>query len=198
LLTAASTLTARHVYARALSAATITHCVAGSLFEKDVPSGATKKNYRFGGRLVAVRDSASGLHYLDQDHLGTTSLQTSSSGAYEGHEFRGPFGQPWAAGGALATDFQYTDQRSFEVAQDSAPALGSLYFYGSRWYSPVLGRFLQPDTIVPGAGNPQSMNRYNFVGNNPLRYRDPTGNRECEPCGDTAWDGRGVHGSTRQ
>ena len=34
-------------------------------------------------------------------------------------------------------DVQYTEQRSFESS------LGSLVFYGSRWYSPVLGRFLQ-------------------------------------------------------
>jgi hypothetical protein len=28
---------------------------------------------------------------------------------------------------------------------------------------------------VPGAGNPQSLNRYTYVNNNPLRYTDPTG-----------------------
>jgi hypothetical protein len=29
---------------------------------------------------------------------------------------------------------------------------------------------------VPGAGNPQALNRYSYVLNNPLRYTDPTGN----------------------
>ena len=58
-----------------------------------------------------------------------------------------------------------------------------LYWYRSRWYDPYIGRFLQPDTIVPQPGNPQSLNRYTYVLNNPLRYRDPTG-RWVE----TLWD----------
>jgi len=41
----------------------------------------------------------------------------------------------------------------------------------------VIGRFLQPDTIVPEPANPQSLNRYSYVYNNPLRYTDPTGHR---------------------
>jgi hypothetical protein len=31
------------------------------------------------------------------------------------------------------------------------------------------------DTIVPGYTNPQNLNRYSYVANNPLRYTDPTG-----------------------
>jgi RHS repeat-associated protein len=50
-----------------------------------------------------------------------------------------------------------------------------LYTYGARWYQPSLGRFLQPDTVVPEPGNPQSLNRYTYVYNNPLRYIDPSG-----------------------
>ena len=42
-------------------------------------------------------------------------------------------------------------------------------------YSPRLGRFIQPDTIVPGAGNPQNFNRFSYVGNNPIMFVDPSG-----------------------
>lgn len=38
---------------------------------------------------------------------------------------------------------------------------------------------MSADTVVPGAGNPQALNRYAFVLNNPLKYTDPTGHREC-------------------
>ena len=48
-------------------------------------------------------------------------------------------------------------------------------YYRARHYDPSLGRFVQPDTIVPEPGNPQALNRYSYVGNNPLRYTDPTG-----------------------
>ncbi len=36
-------------------------------------------------------------------------------------------------------------------------------------------RFIQPDTIVPEPGDPQSLNRYSYVLNNPLRFSDPSG-----------------------
>ncbi|MFC1939647.1 RHS repeat-associated core domain-containing protein [Chloroflexota bacterium] len=39
-----------------------------------------------------------------------------------------------------------------------------------------MGRFISPDTVVQSLGNPQSLNRYSYVFNNPLKYTDPTGN----------------------
>ncbi len=49
----------------------------------------------------------------------------------------------------------------------------------SRFYSADLGRFLSPDSIVPGAANPQALNRYSYVLNNPATYSDPSGH--CIP-----------------
>jgi hypothetical protein len=48
-------------------------------------------------------------------------------------------------------------------------------YYGARFYDGALGRFISPDTIVPEPGDPQALNRYSYVLNNPLRYTDPTG-----------------------
>jgi hypothetical protein len=48
-------------------------------------------------------------------------------------------------------------------------------YYNARFYSPYLNRWLQPDTIVPEASNPQDLNRYSYVRGNPLKYTDPTG-----------------------
>jgi RHS repeat-associated protein len=50
-----------------------------------------------------------------------------------------------------------------------------LYDYGARFYDPALGRFISADPIVPKPGNPQALNRYSYVYNNPLRYTDPSG-----------------------
>lgn len=46
--------------------------------------------------------------------------------------------------------------------------------YKARFYSPRLGRFTQPDTLVPGRGS-QSFNRYTYVMNNPIMMIDPSG-----------------------
>ncbi|NOZ51180.1 MAG: hypothetical protein GXP37_14225 [Chloroflexi bacterium] len=48
------------------------------------------------------------------------------------------------------------------------------------YYAPTLTRFTQPDTLVPNPGNPQSLNRYSYVRNNPVRYTDPSGHGYCE------------------
>ncbi len=47
--------------------------------------------------------------------------------------------------------------------------------YGARWYDARLGRFLSADTVVPGAMNPQALNRYSYVYNRPTGLTDPSG-----------------------
>jgi RHS repeat-associated protein len=50
----------------------------------------------------------------------------------------------------------------------------------ARWYDPQIGRFIQPDSIVPDPVNPQALNRYSYVTNSPLRYIDPSGHFSCD------------------
>jgi RHS repeat-associated protein len=61
-----------------------------------------------------------------------------------------------------------------------------LYFYNARYYSPLSGRFISADTIVPEPGNPQALNRYAYVFNNPLKYVDPSGH--CPQSDRACWD----------
>lgn len=42
-----------------------------------------------------------------------------------------------------------------------------------------LGRWIAPDTVVPDPMDPQSLNRYSYVGNRPTVYVDPTGKMAC-------------------
>jgi RHS repeat-associated protein len=73
----------------------------------------------------------------------------------------------------MATDRRYTGQR-WEGSV-------GFYDYGARSYDPALGRFLQADSIVPNPANPQSLNRYAYVLNNPLKYTDPSGHDPLDP-----------------
>ena len=50
-----------------------------------------------------------------------------------------------------------------------------LYYYNARYYDATIGRFISADTIVQNPTNPQSLNRYSYVLNNPLKYTDPSG-----------------------
>src|SRR5437868_4100057 len=48
-----------------------------------------------------------------------------------------------------------------------------LYYYGARYYDPAIGRFMSTDSILPNAYDPQQLNRYAYVRNNPMRLVDP-------------------------
>jgi RHS repeat-associated protein len=50
-----------------------------------------------------------------------------------------------------------------------------LYYYHARYYDPQLGRFTQPDTIVQAPADPQTLNRYSYTRNNPVKFVDPSG-----------------------
>jgi RHS repeat-associated protein len=55
--------------------------------------------------------------------------------------------------------------------------------FNARFYSPTLGRFIQPDSIIPVVTNAQSWNRYSYVQNNPVKYIDPSGHIPELECG---------------
>ena len=63
-------------------------------------------------------------------------------------------------------DMLFTGQRLDETG---------LYYYNARYYDPTIGRFISADTFAQNFTNPQNLNRYSYVLNNPLRYTDPTG-----------------------
>jgi RHS repeat-associated protein len=59
-------------------------------------------------------------------------------------------------------------------------------YFDARYYSSAMGRFLSPDWSakeepVPYAklDNPQTLNLYSYVQNNPLARTDPDGHEEC-------------------
>jgi RHS repeat-associated protein len=60
-------------------------------------------------------------------------------------------------------------------------------YFGARYYASSMGRFMSPDwssdpEAVPYAdlGNPQSLNLYGYVNNNPLHVTDPDGHSHLE------------------
>jgi RHS repeat-associated protein len=50
-----------------------------------------------------------------------------------------------------------------------------LYYYNSRYYDPVIGRFVMADSIIPSTGVPQSFNPYSYCHNDPVNFHDPSG-----------------------
>ncbi len=146
----------------------------------EVDNGTVKKYYYAGAARVA-ENSGGILYYLLGDHLGSTALTLDSSGNRTTELRYYPYGAARYNPGSQVTTYRFTGQR-----WDSGMAL---YFYQSRWYDPVIGRFLAADTLVPRPEDPQNLNRYSYCGSNPLRFVDPSGH-----AGVDFWGGGGGAG----
>jgi RHS repeat-associated protein len=161
---------------------------APALLLTPTPNEIWKVYYYAGAQLMAMRvltgTTGNTLYYLHSDHLGSTSVTTSITGTVLARQSYTPYGSV-RSGGGLPTDIGFTGQR--------AESSGLMYFR-ARYYSGVLGRFISADSIVPGAGNPQNLNRYAYVNNNPLKYIDPSGHDPCTGRSGTYMPDCGVDG----
>jgi RHS repeat-associated protein len=144
--------------------------VAG-IYEVDKLSGGTVEHTRTYYPVAGAMRVDGTLYFMLRDHLGSTSMVTDASGNIVGQQRYYPFGETRYTSGTMYTDKLFTGQRQITD-------LG-IYYYNARFYSPYINRFLSADTIVPGYTDPQSLNRYSYVNNNPLRYTDPTGHVAC-------------------
>jgi RHS repeat-associated protein len=143
----------------------------GNLYQRNLSTGAQTKHYLFGGKLVAVNDGS--LSFLLTDHLGSVNVTLNADGTIRSRLRYDPWGKQRYAQNNTPTDYRYTAQR-FDAK------LG-IYDYRARYYDPYINRFISADTIVPDPANPQSLNRYSYVLNNPLRFTDPTGHYCYDP-----------------
>jgi RHS repeat-associated protein len=126
----------------------------------------TEETKYYGGKTAMRKGTV--LTYLLADHLGSNSLITSDAGNLLSETRYKPWGEIRYATGTTTTAYNYTGQYS------NTADFGWMY-YKARWYDPILGRFGQADSIVPGAGDPRSWDRYSYVKNNPVMYNDPSG-----------------------
>ena len=120
-------------------------------------------------RIVSLRGSGAAevTSYYHSDHLGSSNVTTNKAGNLVSNSEYLPYGEFSTNDGTRPTNYCFTGK---ELDDETG-----LYFYGARYYDPQIGRFIQPDTIVPHPYNPQSLNRYSYCYNNPINLTDPTG-----------------------
>jgi RHS repeat-associated protein len=133
-----------------------------------------KGKYYWGGAPVAYYANGAA-HFEHQDWLGTERLRTAYNGGVEGSYNS----QPWGDGHATQTGSDLDANHYAQLDYDAESDTDHAQF---RQYSNAQGRWLSPDPYDGSydASNPQSMNRYVYALNNPLRYVDPLGLVLCD------------------
>ncbi len=160
----------------------------------------------YGSASAAQSGSASGVQWLISDQLGTPRMVIDQSGALSGvkrHDYL-PFGEEVGAGvGGRTTQQGYgqLDGNRKKWAQLERDDETGLDYAEARYYSSMQGRFTSPDEFTGGPDElynfvddasanptfyadltkPQSLNKYHYSYNNPLRYVDPDGHEADDP-----------------
>jgi RHS repeat-associated protein len=119
-------------------------------------------SYSIAGHLLGETNGTTTTYDLT-DAQGTILLSLTAS-AIQGEQAYDPYGNLRYTAGTIGTDKGYTGQ--------FADTVTGLDYYNARWYNPVIGMFLSPDSVQ---GNSQGLNPYAYVLGNPETMNDPTG-----------------------
>jgi RHS repeat-associated protein len=108
------------------------------------------------------------------DWLGTMRATTDAYGVAQGTCTGLPFGDGVTCSGDIPDNHHFT-------CKERDPETGGLQgndYFGARYYASTMGRFLSPDPISATSdrqADPQQLNLYSYVRNNPLTLTDPSG-----------------------
>ncbi len=142
------------------------------------------------GALTAEYDSGTAVAapcqtcYLSYDHLGSVRLVTDTNAKVIAKHDYLPFGEeiPASVAGRDGTWGAFNDSMAQKFTGRERDAESGLDYFGARYYGSALGRFTSPDWSakpqpVPYAdfSNPQTLNQYAYVLNNPLAHPDADG-----------------------
>ena len=107
------------------------------------------------------------IYYYHADGLGSITALTDGKGKVVQRYEYDSFGKLKHHGHKVKQPYTYTAR---EYDRETG-----LYYYRARYYDAKIGRFLQKDPLRGFLRNPQTLNRYPYVGNNSINFIDPTG-----------------------
>jgi len=138
--------------------------------EEDSRVGKTYDYIYLNGSLVAKRSAPIGsstytTSYQHTDSLGSPVAESDALKTVTRIERYTPYGEP--------TDQVYDQGPGF--TGHVTDALTGLTYAQQRYYDPVIGRFLSPDSVSTDPNTGNNFSRYNYANSNPYKFTDPDG-----------------------
>jgi RHS repeat-associated protein len=153
--------------------------------------------YRSGLLLASSVPSTGAVFHISLDHLGTPRLLTDQNGGKVGFHVYWPFGDEWTGAGPQESPAETLKFTGHERDLDLTGNGDQLDYMHARYFAPGTNRFLSVDLARGDPGDPQSLNRYIYGRNNPMKMLDLDGrsylvfNRATETL--TLYSGRGAY-----
>lgn len=120
------------------------------------------------GLIARITPSGDTRHYHFDANGNTLALSDADGRITDAYAYS-PFGELLGQTGSTPNPFRFLGQ--FGVQHEG----NGLQYVRARYYHPATGRFISKDPLSGSAENGQTLNRYAYALNNPIRYVDVNG-----------------------
>lgn len=127
----------------------VTDYVYSGLNVIDEIRGSVHENHVYTGSMHLASVSWGTVENYHVDHQDSTRVKTDAKGDVVFTSYYVPFGPVYGEFGS--EEFRYTGRH-----EDSS----DLYYYGARFYDPVVGGFITEYPVIGSIDDPQGLNRY--------------------------------------
>ena len=129
------------------------------------------------GNIISRKDPGGSSSYyqysaLSNDAGNVTSLTGNTQSTVATYEYEA-FGNIVSETGTANNNYKFSTKNLDDES--------GLYYFGARYYDPEIGRFITKDPDGGDVTDPQSLNPYGYVKNNPLNLVDPDGEYALAP-----------------
>lgn len=146
-----------------------------SISDRYEVEGDEIRQYLFvGDRRIATltsNGSTETMAYHHEDHLTGASVDTDATGNILLAVDYLPYGS------TRVEQSNPDHENRFRFTGQEQDTTTGLYYYDARYYDPSIGRFISQDPWAGRLMDPQTLNKYSYVLNNPMKYKDPTGEK---------------------